>query len=123
MIGNKGSGKSALLDMLGLLGDSHRQSHASFLSASRFKKAGDNKAEHYEAKLEWASNEPAQFKRLDQSVLSTAIERVTYLPQQLFDGICNELAGSERGPFDAELKRVIFSHVKPGERQTRRGER
>ncbi len=111
VIGNKGSGKSALLDIIALLGDSRRQEHASFLSSDRFRKPGDNKARYFEACLTWETGERGAFRSLDDTVSDTAAERVTYVPQKLFDTICNELEGSERGAFDAELKRVIFSHV------------
>lgn len=113
IIGNKGSGKSALVDVLALLGDARQQEHASFLSVERFRKPGDNKARHFEASLTWANGDSTQFRSLAESVPETSTEKVTYVPQKLFDSICNELEGAERGPFDAELKRVIFSHVEP----------
>lgn len=115
IIGNKGSGKSALLDIVGMMGDTSRQEYASFLSAQRFKKSTDNKAKFFEAELTWADGTTVT-RPLSAAVDRAAVERVTYVPQQLFDTICNELQAAERGPFDLELKRVIFSHVEPANR-------
>jgi ABC-type lipoprotein export system ATPase subunit len=116
IIGNKGSGKSALLDVLGLMGNSRRQDSASFLSKDRFKKPSDNKASAFEAVLRWCNGESSTPRSLDSTVDQTDVERVTYIPQKLFDSICNELASHEKGPFDLELKRVIFSHVDAADR-------
>ncbi|MCX6339305.1 MAG: hypothetical protein NTX71_05225 [Candidatus Aureabacteria bacterium] len=51
IIGNKGSGKSALADILGLLGNTHRYSSFSFLKDDRFRDPKNNKAKHFEALL------------------------------------------------------------------------
>lgn len=110
IIGNRGSGKSALLDILGLLADSQRQSEAAFLTGKRFCHPADNKAQHFVGSLVWADGTSAE-RRLDEAVASTATERITYVPQRLFDSICNELESSGSGQFEAELKRVIYSHV------------
>src|SRR5207302_4705625 len=55
IIGNKGSGKSALADALGLLGDTKQSGHFSFLNAQKFRDPRENKASHFQAKLSWAS--------------------------------------------------------------------
>lgn len=117
IIGNKGSGKSALLDILGLLGDSSRQEDASFLSDRRFKDPNDNKAVHFESQATWADGSVVR-RCLNDDVEETAVERLTYVPQQLFETICNELQRGEGGQFTDELKRVIFSHVDPAERRS-----
>lgn len=109
IIGRKGSGKSALLDTIGLTGDSSRREFSSFLR--RFSRTEDNKGAHFEAELRWIVGSSG-WRGLD-SVNSApeTVERVTYIPQHLFEDICNELQGENRGLFDRELKRVIFSHV------------
>ena len=57
IIGNKGSGKSAVVDIIGLLGESRQQEHFSFLSDKgankKFKQRGF--AENFEAKVTWES--------------------------------------------------------------------
>ena len=115
VIGNKGSGKSAFVDIVGLLGNTARHEEASFLNAERFCNPAGNKASHFIAELSWESGRKVK-KRLDEDVPSDAVEAVTYIPQKLFDEICNELVGTEPGRFDQELKQVIFSHVGEADR-------
>jgi len=110
IIGNKGSGKSAIGDILGLLGGSTHEADFSFLNASKFRKQPENKASYFEAKLVWASDEGIK-KNLADPVISDEIERVKYMPQQFLDKICNELATEDETQFDKELKEAIFSHV------------
>lgn len=110
VIGNRGSGKSAIVDVLGLLADSQRQSEAAFLTEKRFCHPSDNKAQHFIGSLVWSDGTSAE-RRLDEVVAAAATERITYVPQRLFDSICNELESSGSGQFEAELKRVIYSHV------------
>ena len=115
VIGNKGSGKSAFVDIVGLLGNTARHEEASFLNAERFCNPAGNKASHFIAELSWESGRKVK-KRLDEDVPSDAVEAVTYIPQKLFDEICNELVGTEPGRFNQELKQVIFSHVGEADR-------
>ena len=57
VIGNKGSGKSALVDILGLLGNTARGDDASFLTPKRFCEPVNNKARNFEADLQWESGD------------------------------------------------------------------
>ncbi len=110
IIGNKGSGKSALGDILGLLGNSRQQEAFSFLSSAKFKKLPENKSKYFEAKLEWESGESVT-RKLDYTIDASEVERIKYVPQNYFEDICNQLGSIEETAFDKELKKVIFSHV------------
>ncbi|BBI32263.1 TrlF family AAA-like ATPase [Cohnella abietis] len=110
VIGNKGSGKSALADILGLLGDTSHSSSFSFLTESRFKQKKDNKAINYEGTLIWEDDTNIK-KSLNDSINSTSVERIRYIPQNYFEIICNEMASGEKSVFDSELKKVIFQYV------------
>jgi ABC-type lipoprotein export system ATPase subunit len=110
IIGNKGSGKSALGDILGLLGNSRQQRAFSFLHSEKFKKPPENKARFFEAKIEWESGE-SWVRNLDYTVDTSEVERIKYIPQNYFEDICNQLGSIEETAFDKELKKVIFSHV------------
>jgi hypothetical protein len=55
IIGNKGTGKSALSEVIGLLGNTRNDGHFSFLCRQRFRTPTDNKSEHFEATLLWES--------------------------------------------------------------------
>jgi len=110
IIGNKGGGKSALADVIGLLGDSSHSEFFSFLNGNKFKEPKDNKARCFDATLEWESRDVTR-KNLDDSVDATAVEKVKYIPQNYLEKICNELAGPGGNTFTSELRSVIFSHV------------
>ena len=110
IIGNKGSGKSALADTLGLLGATKKSDSFSFLSKERFRHPGSGLAHYFTATIEWESNE--KFTRgLDESVKPEELERLKYLPQDHVEKVCNEIVGTGEEGFERELKSVIFSHV------------
>ena len=110
VIGNKGSGKSALADTLGLVGNSPRESYFSFLHVNKFRRPRERKAEHFCASVHWLSGDADQ-RRLSDSVNTTSVETIKYIPQNYLETICNEVAGGKGSEFDKELKSVIFSHV------------
>jgi hypothetical protein len=115
VIGNKGSGKSALTDTLGLLGNSAQHTSFSFLNHEKFKQPKNNKAEHFSAKLKWHSG-VIDDKNLGDDIEFGVIETIKYLPQHYLEIICNELREDRETSFDKELKAVIFSHVSDAER-------
>jgi energy-coupling factor transporter ATP-binding protein EcfA2 len=115
VIGNKGSGKSALADSLGLVGNSPRELHFSFLHPDKFRRSRERKAEQFEVSLRWLSGD-IDTRQLSDSVAPTSVETVKYIPQSYLETICNEVAGGEGSEFDKELKSVIFSHVPDDQR-------
>ncbi|MGH9437202.1 MAG: PHP domain-containing protein, partial [Terriglobia bacterium] len=110
VIGNKGSGKSALSDTLGLLGATKNAGAFSFLSAERFRHPNPCLAERFEATIEWMSGETST-KCLADLIKPEELERLKYLPQDHVETVCNELAQPGAESFEQELKAVIFSHV------------
>jgi hypothetical protein len=109
IIGNKGMGKTALAETIGLLGNTALHQAFTFLHQTKFREAKGNKASHFEATLEWQDSR-TNTKRLSDSVATDAIETICYIPQNYLETICNELQIVNSG-FDKELKSVIFSHV------------
>lgn len=110
IVGNKGSGKSALSDTLGLLGASKNADSFSFLSRQRFRHPTGGHAGDFDAILEFESGEKIT-KCLADSALPEEVERLKYLPQDHVEKVCNELVGIGERNFEQELKAVIFSHV------------
>jgi ABC-type lipoprotein export system ATPase subunit/outer membrane murein-binding lipoprotein Lpp len=117
IIGNKGSGKSAVTDIIGLLGNSHNQSSRgqsaqkveelfSFLNRDKFLKGGC--AKHFHGTLNWYEGEPDR-RHLDAQIASHYPEKVEYLPQRYLERICANIADDE---FRATLNEVIFRYVK-----------
>lgn len=113
VIGRKGSGKSALVDTLGLLGSSTRMAHASFLNPSRFRSSG--LAKNFTGTLHWYSGDPVECC-LGNDPEAGAVAELNFIPQDFFEEVCNELIGRTEGHFDDELKQVIYSHVHDDER-------
>lgn len=115
VIGNKGSGKSALLDVLALAGGSRRMSDAAFLTPRRFNSAPQPLGRHFRAELGWASGERFGVSLIDVPGAGT-VERVQYIPQGLFEKICNPDDPAAYDDFRVELENVIFSHIPAAER-------
>ncbi|WP_263382018.1 TrlF family AAA-like ATPase [Granulicella arctica] len=110
IIGNKGSGKTALAEALGLLGNCESASSFSFLSERKFRQAKNNKAREFEGTLTWRNGHPV-VRKLSEPTDADMPRDVSYIPQSYLEEICNEVNNQPGGQFDAELKSVIFSHV------------
>lgn len=114
IIGNKGSGKSALVDILGLLGDSKLEEFFGFLSNAtdnkKFRRRGF--AENFNGEITWQSGRVAE-RQLSQQVDRSKPETVRYLPQNYFEQLTNEI---EIEKFRREIEDVVFSHVEETER-------
>lgn len=110
IIGNKGNAKSALTDVIGLLGNTRNDRNFSFLTKEKFRQRSNNKASHFEATLTWEDGSVVR-RALDEDIPPSQVETVKYIPQNFFEVICNEIAAGDYGDFDRELEEVIFSHV------------
>lgn len=115
IVGNKGSGKSALADTLGLLGATKNAESFSFLNAGRFRHPTSGRAGHFTATARWESGETVS-RRLSDMPKTEEVERLKYLPQNHVEEVCNELVGVGEEGFERELKAVIFSHVPEAQR-------
>lgn len=111
IIGKKGSGKSALADVISLLGNSKSGGdHFSFLKDGRFKgKSGY--AKDFNATLKWLNTSTCT-KNLNDSINHEDIERVRYIPQEYFEKLCN----SNKREFQNELNKVIYSYLDMSEK-------
>lgn len=107
IIGRKGTGKSALADIIALTGKTHiKPEHFSFLRENKFRKKG--LAKKYQSTLTWEDGE-AVTKNLDDDVNLLEPERVKYLPQFFVESICTD--DGITNPFQSEINKVIFSYV------------
>lgn len=115
IIGNKGSGKSALADIIGLVGDTRNYESFSFLEKRKFREPKSNPSQYFSATGTWLNN-VVEEKGLDQSIDLSNPERVKYIPQNHLEELCNELGSEKESEFEKELKKVIFSHIDTSER-------
>lgn len=110
IIGNKGSGKSAMADIAALAGDTKNFKAFSFLNERRFRNPRNKLAPHFVGTLGWLDGTESA-RQLDQDPSETCVERVKYLPQSYLETLCNELGEGGSSTFDAELRKIIYTHV------------
>jgi len=116
IIGNKGSGKSALADVIALLGNSKSSRHFSFLTSERFRQKPTMLAGNFRAKLIWLDGTP-QERPLSEDPPVEAPELVRYIPQAFFEDLCNSHVSGKSDAFERELRAVIFAHTSELARQ------
>lgn len=116
IIGNKGSGKSALADIIGLLGNTKRYEAFSFLTPKKFCSPRGGRSKHFQGKLTWCDQKTSSAETLNASYVDNKKEKVKYIPQSYLEDICSEVGFDEGGPFYSELKDVIFSRVGEADR-------
>lgn len=110
IIGNKGSGKSALADIIALLGNSKQSHHFSFLKENRFRGKTGEPAKNFTAKAVWCDGTELQ-KNLNDNPATENVELVKYIPQGHFEELCNAHVSGKSDAFEKELRSVIFSHA------------
>ncbi len=110
IIGNKGQGKSALADILGLCGETNitKASKFSFLNENKFR---DKKqlAKNFFACIQWANENQSGFINLFDDPTSGVDPRVKYLSQGYFEDLCNEI--SNINIFNKEIEQVVFQYI------------
>ena len=114
IIGNKGSGKSALAETIGLLGGCRHTKDFSFLHKDRFLSGRDSKGSHFTAALNWLDGTSTVLTLSESN--DSLEERVRYIPQNYLETVCNALQMTDSGEFGRQLEHVILSHVPPAER-------
>ena len=111
IIGNKGSGKSALADVVATLGFSRQTKHFSFLKPDRFLGKGGDPARQFTGTLTWR-DESTESRPLNEPPGPDKQELVRYIPQHYFEELCNDHVSGKSNAFEQELRAVIFSHTK-----------
>lgn len=112
IIGNKGSGKSALADIVALCCDAEHAGDYLFLHKSKFKRKG--LADRFSASVVFASGTNTGSKQLDYEVPQSEQPLVRYLPQSYFEKVCNEIGKVEA--LRSEIEKVVFQYVPQNKR-------
>lgn len=110
IIGNKGSGKSALADVIALLGNSRQKLHFSFLQRNRFRGKSGEPAKNFAGRLLWLDGN-SEVRNLNDDPPPEKVEMVRYIPQGHFEDLCNGHVTGRSDAFERELRAVIFSHA------------
>ncbi len=112
IIGNKGSGKSGIADILGLVGDTHiDKQHFSFLHKDKFLKG--KLADKFTAKIVWESDDKSDEVLLSAALKTENPESVRFIPQNYFEELTNEL---EISKFQHVLENIIFEYIPDNEK-------
>ncbi|MGD7708136.1 TrlF family AAA-like ATPase [Microlunatus sp. Y2014] len=117
VVGNKGQGKSALLDCIALAGNSSRNREFAFLTSTRFLSSTSLKvAKEYYSELEWATGARRRAQLPDEHDRSAPVS-VEYLPQAFVERVCNiDPASGDADEFERELRTVLFTHIRDEDR-------
>ncbi|MDD3305395.1 MAG: hypothetical protein PHT75_04720, partial [Bacilli bacterium] len=107
VIGNKGSGKSAIADIASYVCNSKNLKYASFLNNKRFSKLPENYAGDYWAGITWLDNVVIKKENLSEENEESLVELVQFLPQNYIEDVCVELDDK----FQREIDKVIFSYI------------
>jgi ABC-type lipoprotein export system ATPase subunit len=117
IIGNKGQGKSALLDTMASAANSDRDKDFSFLTEARFRSGGGKLADQYEAEADWSDGTHTKVSLNDRFDPSSP-SLVDYLPQTLIEKVCSADPNSvEKQGFEHEIERVLFRHIPAAKRR------
>ncbi|MGE6370830.1 TrlF family AAA-like ATPase [Planococcus kocurii] len=110
IIGNKGSGKSAISDVLGLVNYSSRLENLAFLKSDRFNKVPQQYGKDYKAEIEWFDGETQELENLyvDSNTTFSTPSTAQYLPQTYIEKICGDIGNKV---FQDEINKVIFSYI------------
>lgn len=104
IIGNKGHGKSAITDFLGLAGRSKNQSEFSFLNPKRFLALPDHKC--FQVNVEYGDGSTSTDTNLEYRI-QDEVEKVSYLPQSYIESICSDVGTK----FEMKVKELVFSYI------------
>ena len=116
IIGNKGSGKSALADIIALAGNALCDAqHFSFLTKNRFCERNGKLAKNFEVTAEWADGTEGTTS-LNAKADVNGVELVRYIPQTYLEKVCTEMEPGQESEFQLELRKVIFSHISDADR-------
>jgi ABC-type lipoprotein export system ATPase subunit len=109
IIGNKGSGKSALIDIIAHTLNAKNLKDASFLNKDRFQNRDNKYADDYCSEIKWLDQRPDSCPSLQYPTNEIPSDLIKYLPQKYIETTCNNL-GDE---FQSEINQVIFTYIDP----------
>lgn len=108
IIGNQGSGKSALTDAIALCANVPSDGF-SFLTTDKFCDS-QKKAAAFVARLCWEDGK-VESRSLDDINAKNGQPRIQYVPQGFFERVTNEKRVLEDGRFYEEINKVVYSHL------------
>lgn len=110
IIGNKGSGKSAIADIIGLCSNSQtNRKEWSFLTPKKFcSNTPYDRSKKFEARIRWYDDTESETITLDAEPKIEMPERVKYIPQNFLENICTT---EDEKEFEKEIKNISIQHL------------
>lgn len=115
VIGNKGSGKSGLAEVMALAGNSKSTNYFTFINEKRFLSGNVPRASAFQASLTWQNGDCRTTDLSDKNRNSDS-ERVKYISQTYFEDLCNEHVSGTSDRFGEEIRKVLFTNMDPAEK-------
>jgi ABC-type lipoprotein export system ATPase subunit/predicted metal-dependent phosphoesterase TrpH len=115
IIGNKGSGKSAIADIIGVCTDAEHSDTYQFLNKEKFKKKGY--AERFYANVVFVSETSTADRPLSYNIDPSDVPKAKYLPQHYFEKVCNEIG--KVASLREEIEKVVFQYI-PNEKKLKK---
>ena len=112
VVGNKGQGKSAMLDCIALAGNSSRHNEFAFLRPNRFLSPNNRTiASSYTTKIRWATGAERSVQLNAEHDPDSPVS-VEYLPQAFVERVCSvDPSHEDSEEFEQELRDVLFTHI------------
>jgi DNA repair ATPase RecN len=110
IIGGKGTGKTAVLDLIAYATKSYRCYEKDEIKSKSFLKKAYEELKNMKIKVEWVeggSDEIIIAEKLEEAVKEC---KVRYLPQDFIDQLCSEIGKTE---LEEQIENVIFQKIAP----------
>jgi hypothetical protein len=113
IIGGKGSGKTAILDLIAYATGSYKCYETDATKSKSFLKKAFRELRGLKIKVEWDEGEHNEIIIADKLGENTKEGEIRYLPQDFIDQLCTEIGKSE---LEEQIENVIFQQVAPENR-------
>lgn len=110
IIGGKGTGKTAVLDLIAYATKSYRYYEKDEIKSKSFLRRAYKELKNMKIKVEWAEGGSDEIIIADKLEESVKEGKVRYLPQDFIDQLCSEIGKSE---LEEQIENVIFQKILP----------
>ncbi len=110
IIGGKGSGKTAILDLIAYSTNSYKCYEKDEIKSKSFLKRAFRELNGTKIKIEWEDGSPDEItigNKIEDSIIEG---KVRYLPQDYVDQLCSEIGKNE---IERQIENVIFQKIPP----------
>jgi len=113
IIGGKGTGKTAILDLIAYATGSYKCFEEDEIKSKSFLKKAFRELKGTKIKVDWDEGEPDEIIILDKLEEIERGGKVRYLPQDFTDQLCSEIG---KGELEKQIENVIFQKISPEDR-------